>query len=178
MQETWYARRGSGRLVKRLGIRTRKSNWKYATTTLEIRIPLGWVALPADLVSDLGLCGIAADATLWCRRGYAWDGASGPMPDFAWVMWAALGHDILYQLFREGKLPSELYRYRADEFLRDQMIRDSWSMVRGKGWRRRLRLIAHWHRARLANAAFWAVQKFAAGSARADYRGAGPPKGE
>ncbi len=36
---------------------------------------------------------------------YAWDGASGPMPDIRSVMRAALVHDALYQLLRTGRLP-------------------------------------------------------------------------
>ena len=38
------------------------------------------------------------------RRGYAWDGASGPTIDTKDSMKATLIHDVLYQVMREGGL--------------------------------------------------------------------------
>lgn len=50
------------------------------------------------------------------RRGYAWDGPSGPTIDTKTFMRASVVHDVLYQLLREGKLPPS-YRKLADQEL-------------------------------------------------------------
>ena len=50
------------------------------------------------------------------QRGYAWDGPSGPMPDWDCVMRASLFHDALYQLIRE-RLLDVAYRKAADAVL-------------------------------------------------------------
>ena len=39
------------------------------------------------------------------RKGYAWDGASGPAMDTPSIMRGALVHDGIYQLMREGDYP-------------------------------------------------------------------------
>ena len=60
---------------------------------------------------------------LTVRKGYAWDGASGPTIDTDNTIKASLIHDVLYQAIREGVLPPR-YRRKADyEFrciLRDE----------------------------------------------------------
>jgi hypothetical protein len=54
--------------------------------------------------------------TLIMKRGYAWDGASGPTYDSKSSMRASLVHDALYQLM--GEYPDLLeYRLYADELL-------------------------------------------------------------
>lgn len=64
-----------------------------------------------------------ADGTMFIYAGYAWDGASGPMPDVKAVMRGSLGHDALYQLIREGHLPKEL-KDHADQFLQQCCVDD------------------------------------------------------
>lgn len=69
---------------------------------------------------------IAAERSLWVvlqengslyiADGYAWDGASGPALDTKNIMRASLVHDALYQLIREGALPTS-YRKAADQEL-------------------------------------------------------------
>lgn len=69
---------------------------------------------------------IAAERSLWVvlqengslyiADGYAWDGASGPALDTKNIMRASLVHDALYQLIREGSLPTS-YRKAADQEL-------------------------------------------------------------
>ena len=41
---------------------------------------------------------------LTVRRGYAWDGPSGPVKDTPENLRASLEHDAIYQLFRQGHL--------------------------------------------------------------------------
>lgn len=52
-----------------------------------------------------------ADGTLVGRKGYAWDGPSGPTVDTKNSMRAALAHDIGYQLMREGLLSLDYKAY-------------------------------------------------------------------
>jgi len=47
------------------------------------------------------------------RKGYAWDGPSGPTIDTKNFMRGSLIHDALYQLMREGYL-NQKYRNQAD----------------------------------------------------------------
>ncbi len=63
------------------------------------------------------------------RKGYAWDGPSGPTIDTKNFMRGSLVHDALYQLIREGLLPlSE--RENADAELRRICLEDGMSAVR------------------------------------------------
>jgi len=52
--------------------------------------------------------------TLTVKKGYAWDGPSGPLADTKEHMRASLVHDALYQLMREGDLNAEGHRKKAD----------------------------------------------------------------
>ena len=51
------------------------------------------------------------------KRGYAWDGPSGPTIDTKNFMRGSLVHDALYQLMRLGHLDKNVYRIRADREL-------------------------------------------------------------
>ncbi len=58
---------------------------------------------------------IALDTSgpLTVKKGYAWDGPSGPTIDTKNFMRGSLVHDALYQLMRDGYLP-ETFRELAD----------------------------------------------------------------
>ena len=51
------------------------------------------------------------------RKGYCWDGPSGPTIDTKTFMRGSLVHDALYQLINNNKI-SRSYRKQADELLR------------------------------------------------------------
>lgn len=53
---------------------------------------------------------------VYAKKGYSWDGASGPTIDTKNTMIAALVHDILYQAIAGGLL-SKSYRKTADKVL-------------------------------------------------------------
>ena len=53
------------------------------------------------------------DGMIMISKSYAWDGPSGPCPDWPSVMRFSLIHDALYQLMREEMLPQS-FRYAAD----------------------------------------------------------------
>jgi len=71
--------------------------------------------------------------TLSIRRGYAWDGASGPTIDTKNTMQGSLVHDALYQLMRERHLPAE-FREIADRILQRILVEDGMSSVRAWSW--------------------------------------------
>jgi len=60
---------------------------------------------------------------LVCKRGYAWDGASGPAIDTKNFLKGSLVHDALYQLIRLGILPNE-FKPEADEILYEIVLGD------------------------------------------------------
>ncbi len=66
------------------------------------------------------------------KKGYAWDGASGPFTlDTKTNMRGSLVHDALYQLMREEYLPQE-YREQADREFQKICIEDGMCKLRAK----------------------------------------------
>lgn len=53
-------------------------------------------------------------AILRVRKGYAWDGASGPAVDTPSFMRGSLVHDVFYQMLRENLLPPVLRLISGD----------------------------------------------------------------
>lgn len=78
---------------------------------------------------DLGLLEIKSDGTLIIRKGYSWDGPSGPTIDTKNFIRGSLIHDALYQLMREQVLPQSV-RERADEILKEVCLEDGMSEFR------------------------------------------------
>ena len=80
---------------------------------------------------------------LFIRKGYAWDGPSGPTWDWLdnkSIMTPSLVHDALYQLMRMGMLDLELRSY-ADEMLGALMRKRAskwWSLRWLQGLRSRI----------------------------------------
>jgi hypothetical protein len=60
---------------------------------------------------------LEADGRLDVKRGYAWDGPSGPTYDTSDFMRASVVHDALYQLMREQLLDAGRWREVADDLL-------------------------------------------------------------
>lgn len=75
--------------------------------------------------------GLAPDGTLTIAAGYAWDGASGPVPQSASILRGSLVHDALYQLMRECGLDQQ-WRDEADTLLRTHCVEDG--MPRWFAW--------------------------------------------
>jgi len=73
------------------------------------------------------------DGKLTCKKGYAWDGASGPTWDSKSSMRASLLHDAGYQLMREGHLPLD-YKVVFDGLFYLTLIHDGMSRVRAYVW--------------------------------------------
>lgn len=72
---------------------------------------------------------LTREGRLTIRKGYCWDGPSGPTIDTKTFMQGALVHDALYQLMREKVLPQECRR-KADELLRDICKKDGMAPFR------------------------------------------------
>jgi hypothetical protein len=77
-------------------------------------------------LTDLGM--------LTVRKGYAWDGPSGPTFDSKSSLRASLVHDALYQFIRLGLLPEDPWRLWADELLRELCITDGMNHLRADLW--------------------------------------------
>ena len=60
---------------------------------------------------------LTTDGSLTIKKGYAWDGASGPTIDTLNFMKGSLVHDALYQLMREGYLSRSRSRKSIDKLL-------------------------------------------------------------
>lgn len=62
------------------------------------------------------------------KKGYRWDGPSGPTLDIPSFMRGSLVHDVLYQLIREQYLPVRL-RKPADRLLYIHCVEDGMSRI-------------------------------------------------
>lgn len=71
------------------------------------------------------------DGWLLVKKGYAWDGPSGPTFDTKSFMRGSLFHDALYQLMRLELLPRGC-RHLADNLLVDVCIEDKMWPLRAK----------------------------------------------
>jgi hypothetical protein len=91
-------------------------------------------------------CRLTPDGKLTAKRGYAFDGASGPTWDTKNSMRGAATHDLCYQLIRLGMIDRK-YKEYADKLLHDLCTEDGMWSWRADYWR-------------------WAVLKFGAGSCR------------
>lgn len=81
-----------------------------------------WIQTPIKGVFAQSPCGrvrLFTDGTLHIRKGFTWNGASGPTYDTKTSQRASLVHDALYYLMAEGGLDHK-WRDEADEML-DQL---------------------------------------------------------
>jgi hypothetical protein len=89
-----------------------KSGYKHQLTqTYTVRVPV----YPPGAVGNEYVT-LSPNGLLTIKRGYAWNGASGPAIDTASFMRASLVHDALYQLIREGMIDAS-FRQEADNVL-------------------------------------------------------------
>ncbi len=98
--------------------------------------------LAAEHVADVGVIprsdiltdyiDLTTDGRLTIKRGYAWDGPSGPTIDTSTFMRGSLVHDALYQLMRHGLIGKEEWREQADKEMRRICREDG--MCRMRAW--------------------------------------------
>jgi hypothetical protein len=89
---------------------------------------------------DTDYIGLSKEGMLRIKRGYAWDGPSGPTIDTANFMRGSLVHDALYQLMRRNALDKDEWRDEADLELKRMCIEDGMSSVRAWWVHRGVRL--------------------------------------
>ncbi len=84
---------------------------------------------------------LAIDKTglLFIKKGYAWDGASGPTFDSKCTIRGSLIHDSIYQLIRLKLLP-HICKQVADNLLHDICVEDGMSNLRADIWLKMVRL--------------------------------------
>ena len=119
-----------------------RAGYKYQTSR-DYRIKTGIIP---NLPVSTDFLQLGLDGTLWIRKGYAWDGASGPTWDTNNSMIGSLVHDVFYQLIRLGHV-HERYKIAADRLLRDICVEDGMWQIRANYWQ-------------------WAVVKFGLGSTK------------
>jgi hypothetical protein len=96
-------------------------DWKYSIATpFETTVK---ISPPSIIRADLDYIALHPDGTLCLKKGYAWNGASGPAIDTTSWMRASLVHDALYQLIRTGRLAPH-YRAYADTLMRQMCLAD------------------------------------------------------
>ena len=82
-----------------------------------------------DYSFDSAYISLDAKGMLTIKKGYAWDGPSGPTIDTKNFMRGALVHDALYQLMREHVLPITL-RNVADFIMYKFCLEDGMTKLR------------------------------------------------
>ncbi len=89
--------------------------------------------IPIDgKVIKQGFISLTVTGVLTLRKGYAWDGPSGPAIDTKNFMRGSLVHDALYQLMRKKRIGIKKYRDVADRLLRRMCLEDG--MWRVRAW--------------------------------------------
>lgn len=93
--------------------------------------------LEKDFITEIAVFGenvsspyieLRADGYLLIKKGYSWDGPSGPAIDTKSFMRGALVHDALYQLMREYGLNRD-YRPTADKIMKQFCLKDGMNPV-------------------------------------------------
>lgn len=112
-----------------------KADYKYQlANAYKISIPIK----PKDKI-DTDFIGLDTNGNLLVKKGYAWDGPSGPVIDTEENMRASLVHDALYQLMRMEELSTYSHRKAADKLFRDICKEDGVSGIRASAYYKALR---------------------------------------
>jgi hypothetical protein len=99
-----------------------------------------------DCRAETSMINLDDSGLLTIRKGYLWDGPSGPTIDSPEGMRGSLVHDALYELMRRGLL-EQRYRDYADKLFFQIILEDGMDPLRARIW-------------------YEAVSHFAAGCAR------------
>ena len=96
----------------------------------DVKIPYNFQTCITNVEFDTEYLAMVGDGKLFVKVGYAWDGASGPALDTKNFIRGSLGHDALYQCFREGLIDRECWREYADRLLVEHTRQDGMSKIR------------------------------------------------
>ena len=89
---------------------------------------------------DTDFISLDVHGNLLIKKGYAWDGPSGPVIDTEENMRASLVHDALYQLMRNKHLSTRTHRKAADQLFKDICEDDGVSKLRAHAYYQALRM--------------------------------------
>ena len=87
------------------------------------------VKIYPDVQAKTDYIHLSVTGTLTLKKGYAWDGPSGPAIDTPNFMRGSLVHDALYQLLRMDRIDSK-WKKEADMELKKICIQDGMSKIR------------------------------------------------
>lgn len=99
--------------------------------------------LAADYVCETPITGVEIEddyftlkenGYLRVKKGYAWDGASGPTFDTKSSMRASMVHDVFCQAMRDKRLSYERWQDTVNEFFEKQCIEDGMWEWRASLW--------------------------------------------
>jgi len=93
---------------------------------------------PQEYIDTWDIC-LESDGLLTVKKGFSWDGASGPTIDTKSTWEPACCHDAFYKLMRREFLPIT-FREGVDRFLHDHLIRKGMWRLRAWYWYRGVRL--------------------------------------
>lgn len=85
---------------------------------------------PEEDITTNDYISLSSEGHLIIKRGYAWDGPSGPTFDTLNFMRGSLVHDALYQLMRNEHLDKDEYREDADRLLQTMCKKDGMFSLR------------------------------------------------
>lgn len=77
---------------------------------------------------------LAKTGKLWIKKGYAWDGASGPTFDTKSSMRPSLVHDVFCQMMRSRLLDFDLWQDKVNELFKQHCIEDGMGGFRAGYW--------------------------------------------
>jgi len=83
---------------------------------------------PKDIIVTMFIT-MYPDGRVIIRKGYSWDGVSGPVRDRPGNLMASLLHDALYQLMREGLVPSKLWAVADGEYFKQLKKQGYWTIL-------------------------------------------------
>ncbi len=121
-------RRSNPHTITVAGIHYVEIDHEYYKYRLEQPYSLGIKLFPDADISTTYI-DISEFGELTIKRGYSWDGPSGPTIDTPDFMRGALVHDALYQLMRERKI-GQGWRAYADTLLRELCLEDGMAKAR------------------------------------------------
>lgn len=103
-----------------------RSGYKYQLVE-DYRVKVGVIPV-RDIDTDF--IGLTKQGMLLVKKGYAWDGPSGPTIDTKNFMRGSLVHDALYQLMRNRHLSNTRWRAEADNELKRMCLEDGMFRIR------------------------------------------------
>lgn len=113
-----------------------KEGYKYQLVDdYVITLPIPYQEVPLDT----SYLSVSYTGVLTIKRGYAWDGPSGPTIDTVNSLRASLVHDALYQLIRLKYFPPH-YKQLADDIFYQILREDGMSKIRASIWYKAVKL--------------------------------------